>query len=210
MRTPNLPLRYEMEVTATEVIKRLGYFDDNNGVFIQSVSPVGAESLKCICGTVISNGGSDDTGIVRYKSTEGTQLDANISDTIYALAGLRLKSTHLDATVKLLSLSFLAETQDNFEYLILFNPTVAGTFTYNDEPNSAVQTALGATENTVTGGIAIGGGWISAAQAATESIENSIRLGSAIDGTPDEIVVAVRPLGTQADIQGSLTWRELL
>jgi hypothetical protein len=188
MSTPNLPLRYELITTAESV----------------------ASSMTHICSSVISEGGTEDTGIVRYKSTEGTQLDANSAGTVYALGGIRLKSTHLDATVKLLSLSFLAETNDNFEYIVLFNPTVAGAFTYSDEPNSAVQTAVGATENTVTGGTAIGGGWASAVRSETTPIPNSIRLGAAIDGTPDEIVVGIRPLSAQADIQGGLTWRELL
>ena len=35
------------------------------------------------------------------------------------------------------------------------------------------------------------------------------RLGAAIDGTRDEIVLCVRPLTNNADIEGSLNWREL-
>ena len=40
-------------------------------------------------------------------------------------------------------------------------------------------------------------------------LKNSLLLGAKIDGTPDEIVLCVRPLSANADIQGSLTWREL-
>ena len=42
-----------------------------------------------------------------------------------------------------------------------------------------------------------------------QDLRNAIRLGSTIAGVRDEMVLAVRPLGTNADIQGSLIWREL-
>jgi hypothetical protein len=92
--------------------------------------------------------------------------------------------------------------------LLCWNPTVAGTFTYSDETNSAIQVARGATANTVTNCTRIDGGFSSASEASTEDIENTLLLGASIAGTVDEIVLAVRPLSANADIQGSLTWRE--
>ena len=210
MRTPNLPLRYEIEVTATETITRMGYFDDDNGLFFQVRIPKAAQTIKCICGTVISEGGSQDTGILRYKSTEGVHLDANTVDELYAAIGLRLKATHLDCSVKFINQSLLAESADDFEWVIVFNPTVAGTFTYVGETNSAVETVLGTTANTVTGGIKLIGGFGASSIPTAAEIVNSIRLGSAIDGTPDEIVLCVRPLSINLDIQASICWRELL
>lgn len=41
------------------------------------------------------------------------------------------------------------------------------------------------------------------------NLPNALYLGSQIDGTLDEIVLCVRPLSSNATIQGSLTWREL-
>ena len=43
----------------------------------------------------------------------------------------------------------------------------------------------------------------------TKSLSNALRLGAKIDGTVDEIVLCVRPLSINADVQGSLSWREL-
>jgi len=74
--TPNLPIRYELSTTADSV----------------------ASSMVHICSSVISEGGSDDTGIVRSATTGGTQLDVALADTYYPMIGIRLKSTHLDAT----------------------------------------------------------------------------------------------------------------
>lgn len=188
--TPNLPLRYQIE-------------NDGTG---------GAATLGHICATVMSEGGVEDNGILRAKSTEGTHVDANVVDTIYALVGIRLKSTHLGASIKLTDFSILAETNDDFEWLLYWNPTVAGTFTFGDESNSAIQTARGALANTITNGIIMEGGFAASTKdggLAGGGLKNSLMLGAKIDGTPDEIVLCVRPLSANADVQGSLTWREL-
>ncbi|KKN46946.1 hypothetical protein LCGC14_0667700 [marine sediment metagenome] len=106
-------------------------------------------------------------------------------------------------------MSMLAETNDNYEWLIIMNPDVAGTFTYSDETNSIVQVARGALANVVTNGIPLNGGWGQQKAILDNLLENSLRLGSLIDGTPDELVLCVRPLSTMLDIQGGITWREL-
>ena len=191
MSTPNLPVRYEIE-------------NDGTG---------GAATLEHICTTVISEGGQESTGITYYVSTEGTHLDANAVDTLYAGVGLRLKSTHLSATVIPEYVSVLTETSDDVEWCLVMNPTVAGTFAFVDQANAPVQVALGATANTVTGGTKIAGGWLAAgntAGAVTESLDTELLLGSAIDGTPDELVLCIRPLSINCDVQLAIGYRSLL
>lgn len=186
MTTPNLPVRYSLE-------------NDGAG---------DASSLRHICSTVISEGGAQDIGVLRYKSTEGTHVDANVIGTVYAVVGLRLKSTHLDCIAKVTANSMLIKTNDDFEWKLIINPTVAGTFTYSDETNSCVQTAAGATANTVTGGTDVDGGWIASNSSTSNTLRSALYIGSLIDGTPDEIVLCARPLTSNADIEGSLQWRE--
>jgi hypothetical protein len=193
MSTPNLLLRFQMITTGA--------------------SP--ASTMEAVCGTVISEGGISNLGIERYKSTEGTHVNANTENTIYAVIGIRLKSTHVGATISLVA-SSLAEHAGNksLEWILLFNPTIAGAPAWVNETNSAVQTFKGVTANTVTGGTATDGGQFASAQkggAAGTELSNALRLGSAIDGTVDEIVLAVRPVGgsTNADVEGGLTWREI-
>ena len=193
MSTPNLPLRYQIITTGS--------------------SP--ASTMEAGCGTVASEGGAQDTGILRYKSTEGTHIDATTENTIYAIVGVRLKSTHLGATIDVVDIS-LAEHQgsNHYEWILIFNPTVAGSFTYSNETNSAVQTATGATANTVTSGTIITGGFASSAQKGgttiSQSVKNALRLGADISNVVDEVVLCIRPIGGTAalDIEGSITWRE--
>ena len=129
--------------------------------------------------------------------------------------GIRLKATHLGATIDLVDISLAEHTGSKFyEWMLIFNPTVADTFAYSAQTNSAVEAATGATANTVTGGTIITGGFASSAQkggtAIAQSVQNALRLGADISNVVDEIVLCIRPVGgsTGIDIEGSITWRE--
>ncbi len=204
MSTPNLPLRYEIE-------------NDGNG---------SAASLTHICVTVISEGGAEELGSLHYESTTSNRagtvvhIDANTVDVAYALIGLKLKAGFKDVTIKLASKSIVAETSDDFEWLILLNPTVDGTFTYADKTNSAIQTAIGdgvsdPSVNHITSlGTVLTGGFANAASgggggSATNELSNALHLGSTIAGVQDAMILAVRPLSANANIHGGISWREL-
>jgi hypothetical protein len=140
-----------------------------------------------------------------------------VADTIYALIGVRLKSTHFDTTIWDEAINVMNETAQDFEWMLLLNPTVAGTFTYADVANSALQVAYGVTANTITEDswdVMFGSGFMKntnqAGSPVSTVVDTSLRIGSTIAGVPDELVLAVRPLGAGADIQGSITVREIV
>lgn len=193
MSTPDLPLRYQMVTTGS--------------------SPV--STMEAICAVVASEGGvSDEAGVIRAVSTAGTHVDVTTEDTLYAIVGIRLKSAHLATTVDVISVA-VAEFvgSKTYEWVLIHNPTVAGTFTYGNGTDTAVEFATGATANTVTGGHVISTGFgASASKGGSEGAEvrSNLRLGAAIDGTQDTIVLCVRPNGGSSgiDIEGSITFRE--
>ena len=193
MSTPNLPIRYQMETTGA--------------------SP--ASTMKCICSSVISEGGVQDNGVLRYTSTEGTHIDCNVANTVYAISGIRLKSTHLGSVVKIVSLTMVNATSDDYEWLLILNPTVAVPNTWTNQTNSSIQTTVGsttATDNVVTGGVKMIGGMVKAGGGTgsiTIEISNALLLGAAIDGTVDEMYLCCRPFTANADIDAGITWREL-
>ncbi len=193
--TPNLPLRYQMVTTADS----------------------GVCSMRAICSAVISEGGTDDVGIVRNLSTAGAAVVTAVENTLYAVVGLRLKATHLGATIKMISAQIQIQTMAEFiEWALIFNPAVAGVFTYGDLANSAIQSALGVTANVVTGGTQIAGGYAetgggnSGGSSEGGALQNALILGADIANSPDEIVLAARPIGgvSTVSVEGSLTWRE--
>ena len=157
---------------------------------------------------MINEGGSDDTTSDKWMSTEGTHLDADTANQMYALLGVRLKSTTLDAAVSIDYVSLLAETSDDFEWVLYRDPTVAGTFSYSDYANTHVQRALGDNTNTITGGVPLAGGFIKGSDARHVPVSNDLFLSSKIDGTPVELVLCVRPLTVNLDIQGGIQIKE--
>ncbi len=199
MSTPNLPLRYQMITTGS--------------------SP--ASTMECICSSVISEGGSEDLGLVRSASTAGTSLAANVVGTKYAVIGIRLKSAYIGSVVKILSAAIQIQTaSDTGEWTLMLNPTVADaswTSAWGDLTNSPLQTAVGVTANTVTGGTQVGHGFAESGNAGAGSsgstasfVDSSRYIGAAIDGTVDELVLCwLNTSGTNHNIEGSLTWREL-
>lgn len=193
MSTPNLPLRYSIETDGT-----------NPG------------QLDHICSSVMSEGGIEETGILRSVDTGTTHLDANAANSTYAVIGIKLKSTYNDITVKPEYFSMIAETNTGFRWSLLLNPTVGGTFTYSDVTNSAIQRAAGVTANVISSeNFVIDSGYVpegavQSGSSVSRRIVTTLRLGETIAGVRDSIVLAVTPLAANADIQASLTVRELL
>ncbi len=193
--TPNLPLRYQIITTSSS----------------------GICSMRVICSAVASEGDTDNLGTVHYHSTAGAGVTTDNENEIFAVVGIRLKADHVGVTVRLLDAQLQIHTASEFiEWLVIFNGTVADTFTYSNLANSACQTAVGATVNSVTNGTIVAGGYAESSQkggASTSSeLDNALTLGVAKDGTTlDTIVLAVRPIGgvSAATVEGSLTWREL-
>ena len=183
MRTPNLPIRYEIE-------------NDGTGA---------ADSLECICSSVISEGGQQQTGTTRGLKTVPTAVAASTGDTTYAVIGIQLKSTHLDNVVTIKKMTMINEANADFLWQILLNPTVEGTFTFGDVANSPIQAAYGVTANTVTGGTRLDCGLSSNDSVASDIAETLLYLGSTVAGVADTIVLTVTPLANNADIQATMT-----
>jgi len=196
MSTPNLPIRYEIE-------------NDGTGE---------AASVYHICSTIISEGGQQDIGVTHAASTEAEHINANTAGTYYAVFGIRLKSANLDGIVKLERINVLIDTADDFHWEIRMNPTVAGTPVWASHgTHSVIDQATGDTAGSpsvtvITGGHVIDSGYVKAGNntgSVALTTRSQLRLGSAIDGTPDELWLIAMPLSSNADIHGGLSWQEV-
>lgn len=186
MSTPNLPGRYEIS-------------NDGNGA---------ADGFVHNCFSVSSEGGQEKTGILRH--VDSGSIGTLSAGTTYALLGFQLGSTFLDSAVEIEKISVLStSTNDQAHWELSWNPDVADTFTYSAQANSVMEVATGGTANTVTNGTEIDGGYFTTNQSVTTEAPNALRLGSAIDGTADQIVLTCRPITNHITVQASITWREL-
>jgi len=189
MSTPVLPIRYSIE-------------NDGTGP---------ASTFDQICSTCISEGGENPIASLRYVSTNGTALVASPIGSVYAALGIRLNSATLSSVLEIVNVAIIGLTNDSYEWKIILNPTVAGTFTYNPFAGTVIDVARGVTANTVTGGSDITGGWISAQgdRATLSSLsQNAVQLGSFINGTQTTLVLCVRPLTNGLNIQAGMSFRE--
>lgn len=186
MSTPNLPVRYDIQ------------------------SEGGAGHIDHICSTVMSEGGVEENGVLRSISNNATAVACGTAGTKYALKGMRLKSTYNDVTVTPVTCTAISASNANFLWELILNPTVAGTFTYTDLTNSAIQQATGVGTNTVTGGTIISSGYAGGGIAQAQELQTALRMGTTIAGVADTLVLVATPLTNNMNIYGTLTFRELL
>jgi hypothetical protein len=197
MSTPNLPLRSEI-------------YNDGSG---------GADSFEVICSTVISEGGFEPIGVFRWISTGATEIQANDFGTYYMICGIRINpSLTFSGAVGIIDkISIINRNNDDFEWLVAFDPTLDSAPVWTDIPNSAFQFAIGEGSTpsltTVSNlGTVINGGFIRANTQGnpTNPSSDALRLGKAIDGTPNEVYLIANPLSAGADILGGIRFRELV
>jgi hypothetical protein len=196
MSNPNLPYRCEIE-------------NDGTGA---------ATTVECICTTVINEGGLNPNGILRFADIGATSAEDITAGTIgnaYAICGIRLKPGYLSAGVKEVLISVIENSQPAvkpFSWKLHLNPTLTTGLTYSNVPNSAVQFGVGLPGGDVitNEGTVMGGGYQARADAnAIISLESALRIGSFIDGTPDELILSGTPITINQVYFGGMQWREL-
>jgi len=187
MSTGSLPIRYEMEHSGTGE----------------------SSSFKCICSTVISEGGSEQLGAA-CASTSGL-LTGLTAGSIYPLLGIRLKAAQSNGpVVKLTGFDVLGTTtNDAFAWHFLRDPVVTGTLTYNGFTDSSVEIAIGGSAQTVavpTADIISGGVGFSRTQIVLPTGDD-VQLETDANGNPIPFILAIQPY-TSLSAAAAMRWRQ--
>jgi hypothetical protein len=189
---PNLPLRYEIT---------------NTGIGPRS-------SLKCICSTVISEGGQQGAGYVYSIDRGSTPLTVNVSNTIFPLISIRLMTGRQSANVYLENLNIIS-TSNNvvFRWGIYLNPTFSSPITYTTTPPLTCVEYNNSTTNgtSISGGTLIYSGYGIGTNATILSYQLAAKfsLGTSIAGVSDVLVLGIQRLDNQNDVfYASLSIRE--
>lgn len=193
MRQPNHSCRYEMYSTGGA---------DN--------------SMRHICVSVISEGGVEDTGIVRTASN-GASGEVNVGTALEAVVGIRLDKNHPFATVLPYKIAVLNTSTDDVRWVLAFNPGLENEddIIWDDiDTGCAIEVGYPSTESSLvtSDGLILAEGFFSSDQdAEVEDIESTLRLGVALDGTPDEIWFCAQDVTAgSADIFASINFKQLL
>jgi len=189
LRTPNLPLRYEITNTGTAA---------------------SSTSLYQVCGTVISESGYDVRGVV--KSFKRNSALVNISSTVTTLTpilSIRLKPNFNRCVIIPESISIMCDTNDSIGIDLVLNGTLTGA-SFSNYASSIIQKDVSATA--ISGGVTILSDITSSQNrnAAIQNKNNPLRIVSNFVGTADILTLCANSFsGTAASVAGAITWREL-
>lgn len=191
MTTAILPIRYEIEATAAIA--------------------TGA-TMKQICSTVISDGGYQQAAINNF--VRRTSILGTISTTFLPLVSIRLASDSLGAVVLPQAIQVFPTTTQNYEAVLLKNPTLTGaswdTTTFNHVDYDVTASA-------VSGGTIVLHSYVSSsAQGRASSIAPTgynfdLQLGASLAGVSDVFTLAIRTVSgaTTGDAVGAIDFLDL-
>ena len=197
MTTATLPVRYEITNTA---------------------ATADASSMKQICSSVVSEAGFEATSIdhVARRTTEFINIDTTA--TFFPIVSIRLASTALNAVVIPNRVQFLPLTNQNYELVLLKNPTLTGATWAATVPSDAnVEYDVAATAISDIGTItqtdyitSTGSGGVATTSVAT-GYNLDLQLGSSLAGVSDIYTLAVRTVSgaTKGSGVGSLSFYDL-
>lgn len=187
MSTPNLPLSYSILQTGA-----------------------GSGMLDCICGSVISEGGIEELGVLRTHNNGVTAVSCSSTANTYALLAVRKKLAYADIPLVLQGLSTIVTSNDNALITLAFNPTISGgSLSFSGLTNSIAEVAVGDGSLTLSGGVTVASAYLT--QQSRELLlpwRMLPRPGKAIDGTMDVYVLGCRPVSSALNALGAMTWLE--
>jgi hypothetical protein len=196
MTTAILPVRYEITTTTAAV----------------------AATLTQICCSVVSEGGFEQTSIdhVARRTTVFSNIDT--AATFYPIVSIRMASGRTGSVILPNRVQFLPLTNQNYELVLLKNPTLTGaTWAATVPSDSNVEFDVAATAISATGTIAqtdyvtsTGSGGTINTSVAT-GFNWDLQLGVTLGGTSDIYTLAVRTVdgATKGSGVGSLSFYDL-
>jgi len=189
---PNLPLRQEIRSTG------------------------GIGSMKTICCSVISEGGTDSPAYV----TRSVSLTAGINpanNNRRGLLGIRLKPNRLDATNEIVGVEVFPQvnqlnTFSPFKWELVLRPTqVEGVNWVNYGVASSMQYAYGSSTVQVSGGTIVASGFgnrDTKIELIDPLFNKCVRLGRSLTMIPDELWIVITYLEGNISTWASMTWGE--
>ena len=190
--SPNKPIRYEIRQSGADA-----------GRFLP------------VCATVASEGSesSANIGDIRSIDTAAANIITASYPDIVMVKGVRLKETHIDAIIDVLDVNvFIQTVNDFYRWALILNPTVTGTPVWTDVADTSTQEANGTGAITLAGGQVLRSGYGSSRATGGGDFRQARKIGAAIDGTRDELYLAVQPLqgSTNLNLFGSITFKSFV
>jgi hypothetical protein len=185
---------------------------------ITSTTAAVAASMKAICCSVISDGGFEQTSIDHVARRTTVFINIDTAATFYPIVSIRMASGRTGSVVLPNRTQFLPLTNQNYEVVLLKNPTLTGaTWAATVPSDSNVEFDVAATAISSVGTIAqtdyvtsSGSGGTSVTAAPT-GYNWDLQLGATVAGVSDIYTLAVRTVdgATKGSGVGSLSFYDL-
>jgi hypothetical protein len=189
MKTPNLPIRYEIE---------------NTGATASS------SVLQQICSTVMSEGGYEPIGIENLAKTADMGTGQSVGTSYVNLVTIRMKSGRTNAVIVPSGLDILNISNVDFEWSLLLNGTPNSAFAWTSYSDN-IEYSLEA--KTMTSGTTIASGYVGGKTAAVQlgdgTFSWSNQLGRTISGTSDTLTLMIKAASASKAAAGILRWYDI-
>jgi hypothetical protein len=203
---------YVHEFLHANIVSNVYMLNPNHSLRYEVRSTGGSKTVRQICSSIMSEGGSDPSGTFRTAFTPVAGV-ASVTTSPTAIVNIRLASTRLSSTIQETILSILGSDASYFDLRI--GGTVAGTaLSYASVgTDSAVEYAIGDATNTVTGGTILMAGFIpTSSDSLTLPVNSIMRIGTEFVGgaeTAQVMRLCVSSLATTITARASLVFKEV-
>lgn len=189
LRTPNLPVRYEITNTGTAA---------------------SSTTLTQICSTVISESGYSVRGILKsFKRNSALVTTSAAVTTLTPIISIRLKPNFNRCTIIPETISAMCDSNDSIGIDLILNGTLTGA-SFANYANSIVQTDVSATA--ISGGLTLMSEVVSnqVRSISVANRNNPLKVVSNFAGTADILTICANSFsGTTASVAAAMAWREL-
>lgn len=169
-------------------------------------------TMTYICSQVSTEGSIDEAGIIYSIAHSSSGITLNNIGTTYPLLGIRKRSTHRDVPLSIMNFKVLtASNNDQLKLWLLLNPTLSAPLTYNATPYSSEYGIGNGTITVSSVGLPLLIGF--STQNTTIEVQKLTAnflswLGSTLNNTMDEIVLAGTPITATITTHSCITIKE--
>jgi hypothetical protein len=219
---PSLPLRYEIYEDNGTIYQNIGYFDDEDGLFMQLSYPGTSGTLKARCVESVSEGGyRDEPGIIFAPSTGATPINLASGATTYIAVRHSELFHGKRNVVKFEPIHYSITSQDEMLFTrVVYKPTITGgtwvpfaenIYTSAMELNTGITSISGGLTLDSTYVLASGQGVNVSSQELSADFVSKLPFGRGIDNDdPIALLLEITNLGAAAtDVTYALKWKEV-
>jgi len=187
LQDPNKPIRYEIRSTG------------------------GIGSLKQICASVMSEGGSVDNAIPLSIDTGFDSIGNITSNTLWPAITVRLKESYKSVDIQLKDFAAMAFSTTNTLVRVVSNGIISNSASFVDMGSGALEYSIGTASTTITGGVVLFSSFFNKSSNTVSQLGESLySLGSNINGTKDTLSLVLVPCGGNEKYFAAMNFKQYL